>query len=61
MAGQSHPEALPDRGDRALKRLIGERPHLTTLFIDEVMVVALRVGDLVARDPVAAVDAVQQP
>ena len=61
MTRQAHPEAAADGGDRVLERLVIKRTDLTAPLVDDVMVMALRVGNLIPSDPIAPVQAMQQP
>jgi hypothetical protein len=60
VAGELHAQALGHRVDRVLERVVGERLHLACSLVDEVVVVALGIGDLEPRDPVTAIEAVEQ-
>ena len=61
MARQAHAEAITDRCDRLLQTLVGKRLDLAAALVDDVMVVAFRVGDLISCDAVTPVETVQQP
>ncbi len=61
MARQAHPETIADCCDRLLQTLVGKRLDFAAALIDDVMVVAFRVGDLIPCDAVAPVQTVQQP
>lgn len=62
MAGQLDLEALGHGVDRLLERVVGKRLHATAGVVDDVVVMmVVGVGDLIARDAVAAVEAMQQP
>lgn len=61
MAAQVEVKPLCHRGDRLLKPFVGERLHTAGAVIDEMVMVVVRIGDLVARNAVTAVEAVQQP
>jgi len=60
VACEPHAQALADRCDRFLQVLVGEGMHLAAPLIDEMMVVAFRVGDLISCDAVPAVQSVQK-
>lgn len=53
-------EALGRRVDGLLERSVREWLDATARVVDEVVVMVIGIGDLEARDPVAAVEAVQQ-
>ncbi len=62
MAGQPDPKPLADPVDRPFELGVLEGHDLARVGVDEVMVVlAGRVGDLVPRDPFAAVEAPHEP
>jgi hypothetical protein len=61
MAGQADAETLADRRDRLLEALVGKRLDFPALLIDDVVMVALGVGDLIPCDAVAPVETMQQP
>ena len=61
MARKAHPKAAADGGDRVLERLVIKRTDLTAALVDDVMVVPLGVGNLIPSDPIAPVQAMQQP
>jgi hypothetical protein len=61
MTRKAHPKAATDGGDRVLERLVVKRTDLTAALVDDVMVVALGVGNLIPGDPIAPVQAMQQP
>jgi len=61
VARQAHAEAITDRCDRLLQTLVGKRLDLAAALVDDVMVVAFRVGDLISCDAVTPVETVQQP
>jgi hypothetical protein len=61
VARQAHAEAITDRCDRLLQTLVGKRLDLAAALVDDMMVVAFRVGDLISCDAVTPVETVQQP
>ena len=56
-----HTEALSGAADRLVKHLVVEGTDRSGLLVDEVVVAVVGIGDLVAGDAVAAVEAVEQP
>jgi len=53
-------QTFSDRVDRTLQRFVGECLYRARVLVDEVMVMALGIGDLEPRDAIAAVEAMQQ-
>jgi hypothetical protein len=53
-------ETFSHRVDRALQRLVGKCLHRARVLVDEVMMMALGIGDLEPRDTIAAVETMQQ-
>ena len=60
MAGELHAETLRDRPDDLLERVVGEGANFAAGLVDEVVMVPMRIGDLVACDAVAPVEAMQE-
>lgn len=58
---QVHAKALPGAADRLVKQLVVERAYRSGPLVDEVVVTVIGVGDLVAGNAVATVEAIEQP
>jgi hypothetical protein len=61
VAGQPHSEPLADCRDRFLQRLVREWPDLAGGLVDQMVMVALGVGDLKPPGPISAIEPMQQP
>ncbi len=55
MACEPHAQALADRCDRFLQALVGEGTHFAGVLIDDVVVMALGIGNLIPCDAVPSV------
>ena len=61
VVGDRDAESLGGLAYRRIQAGVGERVHIARLLVDEVMVMVIGVNDLIARDPVATVEAIDEP